>query len=112
MRKLLFTITLMLAVPACSSDEPFVDELTTNSQINLCEDFLDDYCTTPNGAGFCNSSCINTGCLPAVENGDIDFECQAVFVSEVEDCGFTGASIDCPVGGGGCIIDALQGNCP
>ena len=111
MRHLLVVFALFTAACTASTDD-FVDELSTNSQINLCENFLDDYCTTAEGAGFCDDPCIDTGCVAAVENGEVDLECANVFVSEVEDCGFTGDAIDCPVAGGGCIIDALEAVCP
>jgi hypothetical protein len=109
MRPILLAVAFLAG--ACTSDT-FVDDLSTSSQINLCEDFLDDYCATPGGAGFCDDPCIDTGCRAAVENGDVDLDCAGVFVSEVDDCGFTGDAFDCPVSGGGCIIDALEATCP
>jgi hypothetical protein len=117
MRHLLTGILLSAIIVACSSSDPidsdaFVNELATADQVDLCEDFLDGYCSTANGDGFCDDACIDTGCIAAVENELIDDECFEVFVSEVDDCAFTGADADCGIGAGGCIIDALEAQCP
>lgn len=94
----------------------FVDELSTGDQAALCEDFLDLFCATPDGAGFCDDACIDTGCTPASENGDIDAECGPgdVTTDEVLDCGADGTEAGCGVGGTngpGCVADALTAAC-
>jgi hypothetical protein len=109
MRNFLVLASLVLA--ACSAEsDAFVEELSTSSQINLCENFLDDFCSTPAGVEFCEDPCINTGCGPAVENNDVDIQCDGIFESEVEDCGITGDFAVCAEGGG-CMIDALEAAC-
>ena len=108
----IFLVIASLFFVACSSEsDAFVEDLSTSSQVNLCENFLDDFCATPAGAGFCDDPCVNTGCRAASENGAVDDLCIDVLSSEVEDCGITGDSGIC-AGGGGCMIDALEDVCP
>ncbi len=110
MTKLAAVIAPLLLVTGCTSSF-FVEDLSTSSQISLCEQFLDDVCSTPLGAGFCDDPCIDSGCGPAAENGDIDFECGGVLDVEVEDCGFTGDPDLCTSTGGECMFDALETAC-
>lgn len=93
----------------------FVDELTTPDQASLCEDFLDLFCATP-GNTFCDDACIDTGCTPAADNGNITAECGPgdVTVEEVLDCGADGTEATCGIpgtNGPGCIGDALVAAC-
>ena len=109
MKHILSGLAIALASSACSSSV-LVEDLSTSSQISLCEQFLDDFCATPEGETFCDDPCIDTGCLPAAENGDIDDQCAGVFDDEVEDCGITGDFSLC-ASAGGCMIDALEAVC-
>ena len=108
MRHLLIAFALALSFVACSSSGVFVDELSTGSQISLCESFLDDFCAV--NPDFCLDDCIDTGCAPAADMGDIDAECVDVLDTEVKDCGIAGDQATC-AGGGGCMIDALEAAC-
>ncbi len=93
------------------SGEVFVEDLSTASQVDLCETFLDDFCSHPDTAAFCDDPCVNEGCVPVVENGDVDDECAGVTDGEVLDCGADGSEAAC-AGGPGCIADALAAACP
>jgi hypothetical protein len=106
------------------SSDAFVDELSTNSQVALCTDFIDTICDDPARDpaldGFCTDPCINddreangdlTSCVEATEALAIDGECANIFVSEVEDCFITG-DLDLCAEGGGCMFDAVEAVCP
>ena len=109
--RIFLAIVASLSIAACSAEsDSYVEELSTSSQINLCENFLDDFCATSAGGAFCDDPCIDTGCQAATENGDVDAECSGIFASEVEDCGISGDFGICAEGGG-CMIDALEAAC-
>lgn len=98
------------------STDAFVDELTTNSQVDLCDDFVTNLCansTDPDVDGFCADACVNDAqtCIDASEGLNIDAECEGVLVSDVEDCFDTGDLDICEAGGGGCIFDAIDAIC-
>ena len=118
MRQFLIAFALSLGFIACAAEEDppiddvFVDELSDAQQIALCEDFLDGFCSTPDGATFCDDPCIDSGCPAVVGNGDVDAECADVLESEVLVCADTGFATDCGPGAGGCIADALDLACP
>jgi hypothetical protein len=98
------------ALAACGgggSGPVLVTDLSTASQIDLCEAFLDDFCAD---SDFCDDPCVNEGCQAVVENGDVDAECVGVFDDEVIDCGIDGSEAAC-AGGPGCIADALETVC-
>lgn len=93
----------------------FVDELDNIDQAELCEDFLDDFCTAP-GNTFCEDDCIDTACTPAADEGFITDECAPgdVTVGEVLDCGADATEDACGLPGtnsAGCVGDALVAAC-
>lgn len=88
----------------------FVDELSEPAQADLCEEFLDLFCSIPANAAFCDDPCIDTGCTPVANNGDFTVECADITEDEVLDCGDIGDELAC-AGGPGCIADALAGAC-
>ncbi|HEY4178526.1 MAG TPA: hypothetical protein VGM90_16880 [Kofleriaceae bacterium] len=89
-----------------------VEDITTNQQVTLCEQFLDDVCTTQVGTSFCARDCIMTACRPAAENGNIDEQCNdGVTVMDVDDCGTSGDNTICVTEMGGCMFDALEAAC-
>jgi hypothetical protein len=110
------SISLLFLVACGGGSETPVVDLSNSSQINLCENFLDDICAQPEFADFCDDPCINTACIPAVENGDVDLECGIapdggpITAEMVEDCGITGDPGVC-LAGGGCMFDALEAAC-
>jgi hypothetical protein len=108
-------ISLFFALAACGGGggggDVLVTDLSTASQIDLCEAFLDDFCSHPDTAVFCDDPCFNEGCQAVVENGDVDEECVGIFDDEVIDCGLDGSEAAC-ANGPGCIADALSLACP
>ena len=91
-----------------------VGDLSTNSQVDLCNDFVDQICDVgnPDLDGFCGDPCVtdpNT-CIEASESLAIDGECDLVLVDEVEDCFITG-DLDICDEGGGCMFDAIDSVC-
>ncbi len=113
MRLHAISLSLVLAVGCgggSGSSDVLVTDLSTSSQISLCETFLDDFCSHPDTAAFCDDPCVNDGCQPVVENGDVDEECAGVLDGEVLDCGADGGEAACE-GGPGCIADALATAC-
>ncbi|MFN0251302.1 MAG: hypothetical protein ACKV2T_30785 [Kofleriaceae bacterium] len=105
---------LVVVVAACetrsfsSSDQ--VRDLSTGEQETLCEDFLDDICAGELGE-FCDDPCIDSGCRPAAESGNIDTECDGISVGMVDDCAASSSAEVC-LAGGGCMFDALEALCP
>jgi hypothetical protein len=95
-----------------------VGELSTNSQVDLCTDFVQIVCdvtTDPGLDGFCADPCITdqpASCAEASESLEIDEQCAAVFVEEVEDCFNSGGDPLFCDDGGGCMFDALDTVCP
>jgi hypothetical protein len=96
-----------------------VVELSTDAQVNLCEQFLDDLCggtIDPELEDFCSDPCIEISCQPAATNGHIDAECDLgpdgtpILTGDVEDCGASGELSICGQGGG-CMFDALEAAC-
>ena len=109
MRHLLIAVALSFAFVACSTDAGvFVEDLSTGSQISLCNAFLDNYCDAD--PSLCADACIDTGCQPAAEMGDIDAECGGILDTEVEDCGIFADDASCSAGAD-CMIDALEAAC-
>jgi len=110
------SISLFAFIVACTtstSTETPVVELSDQSQINLCENFLDDVCAVD--PTICDDVCVDTGCSGAVADGDVDFNCDIatdggdITAEIVEDCGL-GDNAACNLGGD-CILDALDDFC-
>jgi hypothetical protein len=89
-----------------------VVDLTDQEQTDLCEAFLNDLCVD---SDFCDDPCINSACVPAVQNGDVDGQCglatdgQPITDDDVLDCA-AGSQSACDFGGD-CMIDALEAAC-
>jgi hypothetical protein len=114
-------VSLVLAVGCGGGSDPdpeavFVTDLSAGGQADLCEQFLDAFCAANT---FCDDDCINEGCTPAADNGNIEEECDpdgtgGVTIDEVLDCGDDGTEAVCGTPGtndAGCIGDALVAAC-
>lgn len=114
----LFSLVLVAACGGEAADNTPVPDLSTSSQVSLCERFVAEICTDPDFADFCDRPCEPTACAAAVENGHVDTQCGnataqggPATAQMVEDCASTGDVAVC-VAGGGCMFDALEAACP
>jgi hypothetical protein len=117
MRHLTLSFLSLVVVFACGGGSDTVEtdvlDLSNAEQEDLCEFYLDNVCA--DDPTICDDPCIDTGCLAATENGDIDANCDVATdggpITEeiVEDCAV--GDLDACDLGGDCILDALEDAC-
>jgi hypothetical protein len=106
----------LVGVVACGGgvDSAVVD-LSQESQANLCEGFLADFCADPVNAAACSNSCISSACPEAAARGEITSACDVdssgddITVGRIEACG-EGDTASC-TDSGDCMLDALASVC-
>lgn len=110
-------------VSACSSEDAdqAVLDLSAAQQRDLCRNFVADFCAQglPDTEDFCADSCISDAatCGAAVEADRVRQLCavnaerEAVFRSDVAECGETADMDQCISTGGGCMFDVLEAQC-
>ncbi|MEO8707128.1 MAG: hypothetical protein ABI867_44285 [Kofleriaceae bacterium] len=103
------TVGLVFACSSSSDGDIGIEvtDLSLGEQSDLCEDYLDGVCA--DDPTICADPCIDTGCIPAADNGDIDANCGGVLDIDVLDC--ADGDLDACDVGGDCILDALDDAC-
>ena len=114
---------LVVLVLGCGGGEGGSDpdiavvELGNAAQVNLCEQFLDGICESPEFDDFCTDPCLSTSCQLAADDGHIVTQCDLgpddgpILVGDVEASAEAADFATCAQGGG-CMFDALEAACP